>query len=306
MKKTLAIVLVMFMLAAVSVAALADGTVYTEGTMYYTVGDGTITIVGCFGKNESITVPNSIGGIPVNTIASGAFAGNKYLKTVYLPDTITSVEGGAFGGGVAVVYNYNVTEPVATPPATEGEEEIEIVPSVEVTPQPVEEQPVITGSGTSELEDEPSGDTGYTQNAGITYGSGEADLDDETGSGPEENDDFDGTVVLEGDVDLDAEEEAKAAVASTPEPVKTPEPVQTAVPSAEPTEKPVAKTAGKTEPEKVGGSIPLLTILLLAAWIIVLVTIVILLRVNAKRKAQMRRAARARARARRSEDSDTD
>lgn len=304
MKKTLAIVLVLFVLAAGSVAALADATVYTEGTMYYTVGDGTITIVGCFGKNESITVPNSIGGIPVNTIASGAFAGNKYLKTVYLPDTITSVEGGAFGGGVAVVYNYNVTEPVATPPATEEEEEIEIVPSVEVTPPPVEEQTFTTGSGTSELEDEPSwetgdepaGNTGYSQNAGISYASGEADLD--------EDEDLLGTVVLEGDVDLDEEEEAEEepAVTNTPEPVKTAEPVQPAAP----TEKPEVKSAGRTETEKAGESFPLLTILLLAAWVIVLVTIIILLRYNAKRKAQMRRAARARARARRPEDSDTD
>ncbi len=314
MKKTIALLLMLFLLASVSVAAFAGGTVYTEGTMYFTIGDETITIVGCFGKNESITVPNSIGGIPVNTIASGAFAGNKYLKTVYLPDTITTVEGGAFGGGVAVVYNYNVTEPIATPPAVEEDEEVEIVPSVEVNQTPeATEQPIATGSGTTDLGDEPSsgsvwtpaGNEGGAQSAGSTQGSGtvwstgEADLD--------ETDEH--TAVAEWDVDLDEEEAAAEAVAEAEKTAVTPEPVPTAAPTeepkAEPTEKPIAEPQTKQE-GKLTESTSLVTILLGVAWIVVLVAIIILLCVNAKRKKRMRRAARSKARTGHSTDSDSD
>ena len=96
MKRKLMLVLLAALLAVGMVgvsapAARADDTVYTEGTLYYTLGDGTITIVGCFGKNEEIHVPAMIAGIPVNTIASGAFAENQYVKKVYLPDTISKV-----------------------------------------------------------------------------------------------------------------------------------------------------------------------------------------------------------------------
>ena len=119
MKKFLLTLLMVLALASFFVAAFADDTVYTEGTIYYTVGDETITIVGCFGKKETITVPNSIGGLPVNTIASGAFAGNKYLKTLYLPDTITTVAEGAIGAGINVIYNYNVAEPASPSPTEE-------------------------------------------------------------------------------------------------------------------------------------------------------------------------------------------
>lgn len=120
MKRKLMLILLAALLAvglvgASAPAARADDTVYTEGTLYYTLGDGTITIVGCFGKNEEIHVPAMIAGIPVNTIASGAFANNEYVKTVYLPDTISKVEPGAFGDWVKVIYNANTDHPQDTP-----------------------------------------------------------------------------------------------------------------------------------------------------------------------------------------------
>lgn len=95
--------------------ARADDTVYTEGTLYYTITNESITITGCFGKNEEIHVPAMIAGIPVNTIASGAFAENQYVKKVYLPDTISKVEPGAFGDWVKVIYNANTDHPQDTP-----------------------------------------------------------------------------------------------------------------------------------------------------------------------------------------------
>ena len=50
----LALLAVALLLAALPV--LADDTIYTEGTLYYTVGNESITIVGCFGKNKEIAV----------------------------------------------------------------------------------------------------------------------------------------------------------------------------------------------------------------------------------------------------------
>ena len=40
-----------------------------------------------------------------NTVAKGAFADSSYVKTVNLPDTITTVEEGAFAAGITVNYN---------------------------------------------------------------------------------------------------------------------------------------------------------------------------------------------------------
>ena len=81
---------------------------YTEGTLYYIIDDESITITGCFGKDANVTVPASIAGIPVNTIATGAFADNDYIKTVNLPDTIMTVQEGAFDDGITVNFNSNI------------------------------------------------------------------------------------------------------------------------------------------------------------------------------------------------------
>ncbi len=159
MKKCLVMLLVLIVLASIPVTAFADNTVYTEGTLYYTIGDETITIVGCFGKKEVIYVPNNIGGIPVNTIASGAFTGNKYLKTLYLPDTISTVEGGAIGGGISVVYNYNTENPSGTPTDLIQGTAPETVPAeegaIQSTPEPESGTQPEQGQGTGTPAQEP-------------------------------------------------------------------------------------------------------------------------------------------------------
>ena len=107
MKKLIPVLLSLLMALAMSATALA-ATVYTEGALHYTIADESITITGYFGKDAAVTVPASIAGIPVNTIAKGAFTGNDNAKTVDLPDTITAVEEGAFASGITVNYNSNV------------------------------------------------------------------------------------------------------------------------------------------------------------------------------------------------------
>lgn len=107
MKKLIPVLLSLLMALAMTATALAT-TVYTEGALHYTIADESITITGYFGKDAAVTVPASIAGIPVNTIAKGAFTGNDNVKTVDLPDTITAVEEGAFASGITVNYNSNV------------------------------------------------------------------------------------------------------------------------------------------------------------------------------------------------------
>ena len=107
MKKLIPVLLSLLMALAMTATAQA-ATVYTEGALHYTIADESITITGYFGKDAAVTVPASIAGIPVNTIAKGAFTGNDNVKTVDLPDTITAVEEGAFASGITVNYNSNV------------------------------------------------------------------------------------------------------------------------------------------------------------------------------------------------------
>ena len=107
MKKLIPVLLPLLMALAVAVPAFAD-TVYTEGALNYTIADESITITDYFGKDAEVTVPASIAGTPVNTIAAGAFAHNNSVKKVNLPDTITTVEEGAFAAGITVNYQSNV------------------------------------------------------------------------------------------------------------------------------------------------------------------------------------------------------
>ena len=94
----------MAMLLLSSTVAFAENvTTYTQGALYYTVGDASVTITGCFGKDETVEVPASIAGNPVNTIAAGAFTGNNYVKEVILPDTIMTIEEGAFASNITVL-----------------------------------------------------------------------------------------------------------------------------------------------------------------------------------------------------------
>lgn len=105
MKKTiLSFVMALLLVMSLTTNAFAD---YSEGKLYYTIDDGSVTITGSFGKDETITVPSSIAGYPVNTIAAGAFTGRTNLKTLNLPETVTTVEEGALPANITVNYNYH-------------------------------------------------------------------------------------------------------------------------------------------------------------------------------------------------------
>ena len=182
MKKLLAVMLAVFLLAAITPAAFADDTVYTEGTLHYTISNDSVTIVDCFGKDAEVTVPAMIAGCPVNTIASGAFAENEYVQTLYLPDTITTIEPGAIGGWIHVVYNANTDHPQDTPtdlilgllePAPPMDDDVETV-----VPEPVAQDgsETQTGSGSEDLEE--SSQTGGQTQTGTQISEQEVDLEE--------------------------------------------------------------------------------------------------------------------------------
>lgn len=102
-KKILLSMMIFLMMSATVYAA--DTSIYSEGPLYYTIQDGSITITGCFGRDEVVKVPSSIAGYPVNVIGKKAFAENTYVKKVELPDTIMKIEEGAFGPNISVDYD---------------------------------------------------------------------------------------------------------------------------------------------------------------------------------------------------------
>ncbi len=79
----------------------------------YTVdGEGNATIAGYRGNVAALTVPDEIDGHTVVAIGNGAFEGNKSVKSMVLPDTVTSIKSSAFAGSVlsSMVLPPNVTE----------------------------------------------------------------------------------------------------------------------------------------------------------------------------------------------------
>ena len=114
-------ILVLAVLLALILPAAAFGTEYIHGYFRYTVADESVTITAYTGGESVVTVPSMIGSYPVNTIAAGAFANNDAVHTIILPDTIMTVEAGAFGPGQSAVYAgaTSAGEPTAEPPASE-------------------------------------------------------------------------------------------------------------------------------------------------------------------------------------------
>lgn len=184
MKRLIVLMSLVLLTVSLTVVGFADAepvdnTVYTEGTLYYTVDNDSITITGCFGRDAKVTVPAMIAGTPVNTIARGAFTENASVKTLRLPDTISRVEPGAIGEGIRVIYNANTDHPQDNPTelilknsGTEPEESTaaETETTEPVTTEPVTTEPVTTEPVTTEAE----------TSKGENVGEVDIDIDDTT------------------------------------------------------------------------------------------------------------------------------
>ena len=173
MKKLIPVLLSLLMALAMTATALA-ATVYTEGALHYTIADESITITGYFGKDAAVTVPASIAGIPVNTIAKGAFTGNDNVKTVDLPDTITAVEEGAFASGITVNYNSNINggnTPDDSKPDDSKPDDSKPDDNKPADNKPADNKPNNGGSGTTGGADTGTVDVDSSGTAGDTAGT---------------------------------------------------------------------------------------------------------------------------------------
>jgi hypothetical protein len=62
----------------------------------YTTENGTITITGYYGSGGAVVIPDTINGLPVTRIGTGAFEGSKNLTNVTIPNSVTSINPSAF------------------------------------------------------------------------------------------------------------------------------------------------------------------------------------------------------------------
>lgn len=70
--------------------------VVVQAQFSYTTNNGTITITGYTGSGGDVTIPDTIGNLPVTSIGSSAFKKNPTLTTVSIPSTITNIGDNAF------------------------------------------------------------------------------------------------------------------------------------------------------------------------------------------------------------------
>jgi len=64
----------------------------------YTTNNGTITITKYIGSGVDVTIPDAINGLPVTVIGNWAFYAARSLRSVTIPNNVTSIEKGAFYG----------------------------------------------------------------------------------------------------------------------------------------------------------------------------------------------------------------
>ena len=111
--RTIASQIIAVLLALCLLPGIALAETYVHGYLRYEVADHSITITGYAGTEKTVVIPNMIGGDPVNTIASGAFANATDVVAVYLPSSVVTVEQGAFAVGQAVMFTGDATDPTA-------------------------------------------------------------------------------------------------------------------------------------------------------------------------------------------------
>ena len=103
--KWISILFIALFLLMMTAGSVCASETYSSGYFHYTLDDESVSVTGYFGKEETVTVPPSIAGYPVSRICSGAFVKAKTVKVINLPDTIMTIEEGAFKEGQTVSYS---------------------------------------------------------------------------------------------------------------------------------------------------------------------------------------------------------
>jgi len=81
-----------------STLVLLEADQRTEAQFTYITNNGTITITGYTGSDGTVTIPDTLGGLPVTGIESNAFPVNTSVTNVLVGSGVTNIDGGAFIG----------------------------------------------------------------------------------------------------------------------------------------------------------------------------------------------------------------
>ncbi len=98
MKKIRLISLILIIVMALGITSLAAPRipVYKVGNVLYFLDKASGTITGFAGEPTDLVIPTSLGGYNVVSIGTGAFSGASTLKTLSIPDGISTVSANAF------------------------------------------------------------------------------------------------------------------------------------------------------------------------------------------------------------------
>ena len=97
MKKSLLVLLTIVVVMSAMIMGSVSADAVTENGYSYTVENGEATIIGCEKNKEgAITVPSTLGGYPVTSIAYGAFMSCKNITSVVIPEGIKTISNTAF------------------------------------------------------------------------------------------------------------------------------------------------------------------------------------------------------------------
>ena len=100
MKKNAKKILLLFLCTALLIGCvpIASVALTTYTGLEYTVSDTAVTITAYSGEDTTVEVPATLNGLPVTTIAAGAFSYKTQLEKVTLPETVTDIQMMAFFG----------------------------------------------------------------------------------------------------------------------------------------------------------------------------------------------------------------
>lgn len=94
--KTAITVLVLIMINVMPVSASYGGQYYTSGDYEYELHDGYIIITKYLGTEDKVIIPDILAGNKVQIIGEKAFADNKHITSVQIPDKVAVIQEKAF------------------------------------------------------------------------------------------------------------------------------------------------------------------------------------------------------------------
>ena len=77
-------------------APAVSAPVSAETDFTTTTNNGAVTITGYIGTSPVVTIPSTIGGLPVTAIGGSAFSGKANITSVMIPEGVTAISGYAF------------------------------------------------------------------------------------------------------------------------------------------------------------------------------------------------------------------